>query len=132
MKTSEGILLGYSESRKAYKVYNKRSQSIKESINLSSSEANIINSPKCSYESEFFVQEDSSKEDKERKDIESEEQAKEGSEANSSTQGDCNDLPTEWRFHKYHSKENLLLNPSEKVQTRSELRRMTGNVTFVS
>lgn len=70
--------MGYSESSKGYRAYNKRSQSVEESINVSFSEANTFNSSKCSDDSESFMLEDSSKEDKEGKDSKSKEQAKEG------------------------------------------------------
>lgn len=94
-KTSEEIFLGYFESSKGYRVYKKRTQSVKESINVSFCEANTVSSPKCSHVSESFVQEDNRKEDKEGKDSDSAEQAKEGSEANSETQANAEDLSTE-------------------------------------
>ena len=43
-----------------------------------------------------------------------------------------NELPREWRYHRHHSKENLLSNPDEKMITRGELRRLIGNMAFVS
>lgn len=43
-KTNEGIFPGYSETRKAYRVYNKKTQHVEESVKVSFSEANIASS----------------------------------------------------------------------------------------
>ena len=42
------------------------------------------------------------------------------------------ELPKEWRYHKHHSKDNLLTSPSSKLTTRSSFKKMIGNVAYVS
>lgn len=54
---------------------------------------------------------------------------------NESTSGSSNSkdgLPKEWRHHKNQSKDNMLIDSLEKMVTRSVLRKMIGNVAFVS
>lgn len=43
-----------------------------------------------------------------------------------------NELPKEQRYHRNHSKENMLTDPSEGRVIRSGLRKMIRNVAFVS
>ncbi|XP_055960389.1 uncharacterized protein LOC126682248 [Mercurialis annua] len=47
-------------------------------------------------------------------------------------QGNDDNLPREWRFHKHHSRENLLTSPSKKMMTRSVLKKMVENVAHMA
>ena len=42
------------------------------------------------------------------------------------------DLPKEWKFVKNHPQDQIIGNPSSGVRTRSSLRNICNNLTFIS
>ena len=123
-KSDEGIFLGYSLSSKAYRIYNKRTLTIEESMHVSfdetnpSKEDNIV----CDNDDEILEgpQENSSKDQP----IQLEESPQQES--------NLNDLPKEWRTHRDHPIDKVIGDISQGVSTRLNLKDACLNMAFVS
>ena len=124
-KSDEGIFLGYSTSSKAYRVFNKRSLTVEESIHVVFDETNPSPSRK-----EECIDNDAGTliegvkeielEDKSA-DIEADHVSKEHS-----------DLPKEWRYAHNHPKELIIGDPTLGIKTRSSFRENLDYIAFVS
>ncbi|WCJ26514.1 Retrovirus-related Pol polyprotein from transposon RE1 [Euphorbia peplus] len=152
-KADEAIFLGYSTHSKAYRVFNKRTQTLDESIHVKFDETNPADS-KASEEDEVQAPEISSPsvEDVIPKAAEVDSPVEHVPEEHPTTEDnslpedapiydstndeqvseDSLDLPREVRAHRNHSLENIIDSVHNPVMTRAQLRRYMGNVAFVS
>ena len=126
-RSDEGIFLGYSERSKAYRVFNRRTLVVEESVHVKFIERQphrgdhtIITSE--SIEPPAVIAPETEK-DSYSSDGEIQNQAEEATEPLT--------LPPPWRFTKNHPPANILGNIDEGIQTRSRLREDL-NVAFTS
>ncbi|XP_072074150.1 uncharacterized protein [Arachis hypogaea] len=147
-KTHEGIFLGYSTNSKAYRVYNKNSKTVEETMHVTFCETNIIPSV-CLDDSPGFEAELPKNDEPVQQNSSSQEAAPTSNE-NSNSAGDNLELspvaaentdaeaivdqeepvsshqskrPREWRFLKNYPEEFIIGNPSTGRTTRSSLKR---------
>ena len=125
-KSDEAILLGYSSTSKAFRVFNKRTLVVEESIHVVFDESNDLPSrknegvddadPLIEGMKEITLKDSATPEDKDQED----EQNERGEEIQEQPQG-TNDLPKEWRYVHNHPKELIIGDPMHGVKTRSSL-----------
>ena len=143
-KSDEGIFVGYAISSKAYRIFNKRTLLVEESVHVSFDEnlptidkplivhninddifhkASSSNHVTSSLESTPSIEVEPVDEEvtieRLQKDLESSVHIHE-------------DLPQEWRFANHHPQELILGNPGERVHTRSSLRNIVNHFAFLS
>ena len=127
-KSNIGISLGYSNSSKAYRVYNKNTIVVEESMHVTFDESNPSSAEEgINYDdADGELQEESSKENQgdrqeEQTNMELEQQ-----------DGISQSLPKEWRYVSFHPKDVILGDLSRGVTTRSSLRNTCGHNAFIS
>ncbi|WCJ31588.1 Retrovirus-related Pol polyprotein from transposon RE1 [Euphorbia peplus] len=154
-KADEAIFLGYSTHSKAYRVFNKRTQTLDESVHVQFDETNPADSRAPD---EDVVQAPEVTSPVEEEDVSPRaaevvppvaEQAQEvnptpevnflpedapiyDSTNDEQVSEDSLDVPREVRVHRNHSLENIIDSVHNPVMTRAQLRRYMGNVAFVS
>lgn len=119
-KSDEGIFLGYSTRSKAYRVFNKRTSSMKESINV------IIND-----QSKTQVNKEEGElpdPQEEPKDVPSHDSGNESEETNDD---DVSHLK-EKRLVKGHSSKDIIGDPKEGVKTRKQIENTISHICFTS
>ena len=130
-KSDEGIFLGYSISSKAYRVFNKRTLVVEESVHVifdetndkSSRKEDVLDDDVDLQRMENLILKDAPSKNPEENQTEEEEEK-------ISTRPD--DLPKEWRYAYGHPKELIIGDPSKGVSTRSSLRNIYDYLAFVS
>ncbi|KAH9768937.1 Integrase catalytic domain-containing protein [Citrus sinensis] len=126
------IFLGYSNSSKAYRVYNKRTLVVEESMHVTFDESNPS--------SEKVVVDDNAEEEQQeeasndnQKDAPHGIQEEHHEETNAKqNEGNSQILPKEWRYVSSHPKDVNLGDPSRGVTTRSSLRNICEHAAFIS
>ena len=125
-KSDEAIFLGYSLNSKAYRVFNKRTLTVEESIYVVFNESDITSSRK-----EDFADDDAGTLEHGMKDLTlKDKQSSEPHEEEVSKNHD--DIPKEWRYVQSHPKELIIGDPSQGVKTRSAHRDAHDLIAFVS
>ncbi|KAH9778649.1 hypothetical protein KPL71_007414 [Citrus sinensis] len=132
-KSDVGIFLGYSNSSKAYKVYNKRTLVVEESMHVTFDETNP------SFTEKVVVDDNAEEEQQEGTSNDNQEDAPHGiqeehhEETNvEQNEGTSQTLPNEWRYVSSHPKDVILGYPSRGVTTRSSLRNTCEHAAFIS
>ncbi|KAH9780749.1 Integrase catalytic domain-containing protein [Citrus sinensis] len=132
-KSDVGIFLGYSNSSKAYRVYNKRTLVVEESMHVTFDESNPSSTEKV------VVDDNAEEEQQEEASNDNQEDAPHGiqeehhEETNAEqNEGTSQTLPKEWRYVSSHPKDVILGDPSRGVTTRSSLRNTCEHAAFIS
>ncbi|KAH9658634.1 hypothetical protein KPL70_023569 [Citrus sinensis] len=131
-KSDVGIFLGYSNSSKAYTVYNKRTLVVEESMHVTFDESNPSSTKKVNVDNaEEEEQEEASNNNQEDAlhGIQEEHHEETNVEQN---EGTSQTLPKEWRYVSSHPKDVILRDPSRGVTTRSSLRNTCEHAAFIS
>jgi hypothetical protein len=128
-KSNEGIFLGYSMNRKDYRVYNKRSLTIEESMHVVFDEVDSL-LPKIIVDDDDDILVIDNKVN--MRDQASQVSNKEETMKNASLLEQEQQLPKSWRIVKNHPIDQILGGPSQGVNTRSSLRNVCNNMAFVS
>ncbi|KAH9697748.1 hypothetical protein KPL71_023737 [Citrus sinensis] len=135
-KSDVGIFLGYSNSSKAYRVYNKRTLVVEESMHITFNESNPFSVEKgvANDDADGDLQEESSKEIQENAPQENQEDRQEEQTNTELEQqeGISQTLPKEWRYVSSHPKDVILGDPSRGVTTRSSLKNTCEHNAFIS
>ncbi|KAH9770099.1 Integrase catalytic domain-containing protein [Citrus sinensis] len=125
-KSNVGIFLGYSNSSKAYRVYNKRTLVVEESMHVTFDESNPFSAEKgvANDDADGDLQEESSKEIQENAPQQNQEDRQEEQTNTELEQqeGISQTLPKEWRYVSSHPKDVILGDPSRGVTTRLSLK----------
>ncbi|KAH9744421.1 Integrase catalytic domain-containing protein [Citrus sinensis] len=132
-KSDVGIFLGYSNSSKAYRVYNKKTLVVEESMHVTFDESNPSSTEKV------VVDDNAEEEQQEEASNDNQEDAPHGiqeehhEETNAEqNEGTSQTLPKEWRYVFSHPKDVILGDPSRGVTTRSSLRNTCEHAAFIS
>ena len=127
-KSDEGIFLGYSLHSKAYRVYNKRTMTIEESIHVAFDETNLLRPRKEIIDDLVDALENTHIHGKELESKEEEIKKETPLQEKPST----SDLPMEWRVSKNHPLDNIIGDISKGVTTRNSLKDACNHMAFVS
>ncbi|KAH9750253.1 hypothetical protein KPL71_013814 [Citrus sinensis] len=132
-KSDVGIFLGYSNSSKAYRVYNKKTLVVEESMHVTFDETNPSSTEKV------IVDDNAEEEQQEEASNDNQEDAPPGSQEEhheepnaEQNEGTSQTLPKEWRYVSSHPKDVILGDPSRGVTTRSSLRNTCEHAAFIS
>ncbi|KAH9716703.1 hypothetical protein KPL71_021554 [Citrus sinensis] len=133
-KSDVGIFLGYSNSSKTYRVYNKRTLVMEESMHVTFDESNPSSEKKgvVNDDADGELQEESSKENQENAPQENQEDRQEEQTNMEQQEGISQTLPKEWRYVSSHPKDLILGDPSRGITTRSSLRNTCEHAAFIS
>ena len=126
-KADEGIFLGYSLSSKAFRIYNKRTMTMEESIHVVFDETNSRQS-RNSISDDIVEMFDSLNLDGESKELTEPSPSEQRIEEDDKT----NELPKEWKSSRNHPMENIIGEISKGVTTRSSLKHTCAYTSFVS
>lgn len=116
----EGIFLGYSSRRKAYRVFNKRTSNMEEFINVISNDQSMTQTNK-----------EEENPQSEPKPIENETSHDSGSESEGTNDEDVR-RPKEKRLIKGHSSKDIIGDSDKGVKTRRQLENLISHVCFTS
>ena len=126
-KSDEGIFLDYSSSTKAYKVFNRRTLVIEESIYIVFNKTHIFKSREVKVDDDIGIfekemkemsLEDSPSQNQKDKEQEQEDEIEKMHEFPSSSQQDTHDLSKEQRYTHSHPKELIIDDASQGIRTR--------------
>lgn len=140
-KSDEGIFLGYSLSSKAYRIYNKRTLVIEESMHVSFDETNPTKVEEVSCDDDDDIMEAPTKDTTEdaeselpKEDSVKERQIDSINHQDDNLQQEKNhpDLPREWRIHRDHPLDKVFGDVESGVKTRLNLKEACLNMAFVS
>ena len=145
-KTDEGIFLGYSISSKSYRVFNKRTLIVEESMHVVFDESNPFAPRKevsCDDDlvgnlDELTIEDPQPHEDQSQPkedSIEAKEDEvglQEQQMQITQSQGVQHDLPKDWAYKKDHPKDQIIGDTSQGVTTRSSISHVCNNIAFIS
>ena len=126
-KSDEGTFLSYSLTSKAYRVFNKRTLVVEESIHIVFDDA----LPIASIDDVYANIEKLILDEKKDNNVQKEEKSNELEKVDTYDQPSNLSLPKKWIFVKNHPFDQIIGEPSNKVQTRSFLRNIS-NLVFLS
>ena len=127
-KSDEGIFLGYSTNSKAYRVFNKKTLTVQESMHVVFDESNSPLSKKSIDEETEGINNTESLNLNKEKAIE---EVQHGA-IRKDHQNLIQDATKQWKFVKDHPVEQILGEPSQGVSTRSSLRNICNHTAFLS
>ncbi|KAH9791901.1 hypothetical protein KPL71_003915 [Citrus sinensis] len=136
LKSDVDIFLGYSNSSKTYRVYNKRTLVVEEFMHVTFDESNPSSAEKgvVNDDADGELQEELSKENQEHAPQENQEDRRE-EQTNmelEQQEGSSQTLPKEWKYVSSHPKDLILSDPSRSITTRSSLRNTCEHAAFIS
>ncbi|KAH9697387.1 hypothetical protein KPL71_023585 [Citrus sinensis] len=132
-KSDVGIFLGYSNSSKAYRVYNKRTLVVEESMHVTFDESNPSSTEKVFVDDNVEEEQQQEASNDNQEDTPPEIQEEHHEEPNAEqNEGTSQTLPKEWRYVSSHPKDVILGDPSRGVTTRSSLRNTCEHAAFIS
>ena len=127
-----GIFLGYSNSSKAYRVYNKRTLFVKKSMHVTFDESNPSSAEKVVVDdANEELHEDSSKDNQNDAPLRNQEEQHEETNVEKN-KGISQSLPNEWRYVSSHLKDLILGDPSRGVTNISSFRNTCEHAAFIS
>ncbi|KAH9650254.1 hypothetical protein KPL70_026300 [Citrus sinensis] len=129
-KFDVGIFLGYSNSSKAYRVYNKRTLVVEESMHVSFDESNPSSTEKVVVDDDAG-EEEASNDNQENAPHGIQEEHYEEPNVEQK-EGTSQTLPKEWRYVSSHPKDVILGDPTRGITTRSSLRNTCEHNAFIS
>ena len=129
-KADEGIFLGYSTSSKAYRMFNKSSLIVEESIHV------IFDESLTRKSKELKEEEETSNNSKKYNDNQNKQTRIDNEEENDKDEDLIESihpsLPRDWRYANSHPKDQIIGDPSQGVRTRSKFRNLDNYLAFVS
>ena len=128
-KSDVGIFLGYSNSRKAHRVYNKRTLVVEESMHVTFDESNPSSTEKVVVDDNAEEEASNDNQEDAPRGIQEEHHEETNAKQN---KGTSPTLPKEWRYVSSHPKDVVLGDPSRGVTTRSSLRNTCEHAAFIS
>ena len=140
-KSNVGIFLGYSSSSKAYKVFNKKTMVVEESVHIVFNESNESLERRESVNDDVGLDfsmgrlqiDDKVHQQEEEIDSKKEESPFAYPPPPQLEQGESSqELPKEWKFVTNHPQDQIIGNPSIGVRTRSSLGNICNNLAFIS
>ncbi|KAH9697591.1 Integrase catalytic domain-containing protein [Citrus sinensis] len=132
-KSDVDIFLGYSNSSKAYRVYNKRTIIVEESMHVTFDESNPSSTEKVVVDDNAEEQQQEEESNDNQEDAPHGIQEEHHEETNAEqNEGTSQTLPKEWRYVSSHPKDVILGDPSRGVTTRSSLRNTCEHAAFIS
>ncbi|KAH9763082.1 Integrase catalytic domain-containing protein [Citrus sinensis] len=132
-KSDVAIFLGYSNSSKAYRVYNKRTLVVEESMHVTFDESYPSSTEKVIVDDNAEEEQQEEASNDNQKDAPHGIQEEHHEETNvEQNEGTFQTLPKEWRYVSSHRKDVILGDPSRGVATRSSLRNTCEHVAFIS
>ena len=139
-KSNVGIFLGYSSSSKAYRVFNKKTMVVEESVHVVFDESNESLERRESVNDDVGLDfsmgrlqiDDKVHQKEEEIDSKKEESPFAHPPPPQLEQGESSqELPKEWKFVTNHPQDQIIGNPSIGVRTRSSLRNICNNLAFI-
>jgi hypothetical protein len=131
-KSDEDIFLRYSMNSKTYRVYNKISLTIEESTHVVFDEIDSLKPKNIDDDDDDIIVIENKVNNIKMRDQTSQDAYKEKSMKNASHLEQDQQFPKSWRIVKDHPIDQILGDPSQGVNTRSSLRNVCNNMTFVS
>ncbi|KAH9680653.1 Integrase catalytic domain-containing protein [Citrus sinensis] len=126
-KSDVGIFLGYSNSSKAYRVYNKRTLVVEESMHVTFDESNPSSTEKVVVDDNAEEEASNDNQEDAPRGIQEEHHEETNAKQN---EGTSQTLPKEWRYVSSHPKDVILGDLSRGVTTRSSLRNTCTKWVF--
>ena len=123
------VLLGYFTISKAYKIFNRRSLVIEESIHVVFDESIMQNSKNLEVEDEELNKYTETEKLDTQIRIDNEE---ENNQEEDPIETIGPSLPKDWKYASSHPQEQIIGDPSQRVKTRSKFRNLNSYLAFVS
>ncbi|KAH9659186.1 Integrase catalytic domain-containing protein [Citrus sinensis] len=132
-KSDVGIFLGYSNSSKVYRVYNKRTLVVEESMHVAFDESNPSFAEKVVVDNDAYEElQEESPNDKQKDALHGNEEEQHEETNAEQNVGTSQSLPKEWRYVSSHPKDLILRDPSHGITTRSSFRNTCEHAAFIS